>query len=188
MLVVLSIPSVIYIAVQKRRGEKWRDILSNIGWQTCRPICFLWGLGVMILIGGLGWLAFQTIPPAVLQDPNINISAYAGQSLSLVTFLSILLKEAFYVALGEEIFFRGFLGGWLVRRLGFATGNIVQALAFLLPHLILLVISLSLWPIVVVQAVSGWLFGWLRYRADSILPGWVVHSLINALGALAVLG
>lgn len=30
--------------------------------------------------------------------------------------------------------------------------------------------------------------GWLRYRSGSILPGWVVHSLINALGLLIMLG
>jgi membrane protease YdiL (CAAX protease family) len=97
------------------------------------------------------------------------------------------LREAIYVALGEEIFFRGLLGGWLVRRLGFAIGNTVQTLIFLLPHLLLLLVSLNLWPIIAVQIVAGWLLGWLRYRSDSILPGWLAHSLINAFGALATM-
>lgn len=141
----------------------------------------------MIIAGGLGWLAFQTVPSEVLQDPNINISAYAGWTLSVTSFLLVWLREAIYVALGEEIFFRGFLGGWLVRRLGFAIGNTVQALVFLLPHLLLLLVSQSLWPIIIVQLIAGWLLGWLWYRSNSILPGWLAHSLTNAFGALAAM-
>jgi membrane protease YdiL (CAAX protease family) len=186
-LIVLSIPSLIYVAVHRRRGEKWRDVLGKIGWQGSRPIYFLWSLGVIILVGGLGWIAFLAVPSDVLQDPNINISDYIGWTISVTSFLLVWLREAFYVALGEEIFFRGFLGGWLVRWLGFAIGNTIQALVFLLPHLLLLLVSQSLWPIIVVQLIAGWLLGWLRYRSDSILPGWLAHSLINAFGALAAM-
>lgn len=186
-LIVLSIPSLIYVAARKRRGEKWRDVFGKIGWQVSRPIYFLWSLGVIILVGGLGWLALRAVPGDILQDPNINISDYTGWTFSVASFLLAWLREAFYVALGEEIFFRGFLGGWLVRRLGFAIGNTVQALVFILPHLLLLLVSQSLWPIIVVQLIAGWLLGWLRYRSNSILPGWLAHSLTNAIGALAAM-
>ena len=186
-LIVLSIPSLIYVAVRNRRGEKWRDVFEKIGWQGSRPIYFLSSLGVIILVGGLGWLAFQAVPANILQDPNINISDYSGWTLSVTSILLVWLREAIYVALGEEIFFRGFLGGWLVRRLGFAIGNTVQALFFILPHLLLLIVCLDLWLIIVVQLIAGWLLGWLRYRSNSILPGWFAHSLTNALGALAAM-
>jgi hypothetical protein len=186
-LIVFSIPSLIYVTVRRRRGEKWNEVFRKIGWQGSRPIYFLWSLGAMIIVGGLGWLAFRAVPSEVLQNPNINISEYTGWTLSVTSFLLVWLREAIYVALGEEIFFRGFLGGWLVRRLGFAIGNTVQALIFLLPHLLLLLVSLNLWPIIAVQMVAGWLLGWLRYRSDSILPGWLAHSLINAFGALAAM-
>jgi membrane protease YdiL (CAAX protease family) len=186
-LIVFSIPSLIYITVRRRRGEKWNEVFRKIGWQGSRPIYFLWSLGTMIIVGGLGWLAFQAVPSEVLQDPNINISDYAGWTLSVTSFLLVWLREAIYVALGEEILFRGFLGGWLVRRLGFAVGNTAQALVFLLPHLLLLLVSRSLWPIIIVQLIAGWLLGWLRYRSNSILPGWLAHSLTNAFGALAAM-
>ncbi len=112
----------------------------------------------------------------------MSASTPAGQTAA--SLLLAWLREAIYVALGEEIFFRGLLGGWLVRRFGFTVGNSIQALLFLLPHLLLLLISTELWPILIVQGVAGWLMGWLRHRSDSILPGWFAHSLINALGAL----
>lgn len=187
MLILLSIPSLIYLVVRKIRGDQLQNIFKDMGWQTSRSLYYLWGLGLLIVLGVLGQLAFQTIPGEILQDTNINISAYQGMSLSLASFLVILFRESIYVALGEEVFFRGLLGGWLMRKFGFALGNILQAVAFLLPHLLLLLISISLWPILVVQAFAGWLLGWLRYRSDSILPGWVVHSLINTLGALVIL-
>jgi membrane protease YdiL (CAAX protease family) len=186
-LIVLTIPSLVYVAVRRRLGERWDEVLGKIGWQGSQPIFFLWSLGAVIVVGGLGWLAFQAVPSEVLQDPNINISDYAGWTLSLTSFLLVWLREAIYVALGEEILFRGFLGGWLVRRLGFARGNTVQALVFLLPHLLLLLVSRSLWPVILVQLVAGWLLGLLRYRSNSILPGWLAHSLTNALGALAAM-
>jgi len=186
-LIVLTIPSLAYVAVRRRLGERWDEVLGKIGWQGSRPIFFLWSLGAVIVVGGLGWLAFQAVPSEVLQDPNINISDYAGWTLSLTSFLLVWLREAIYVALGEEILFRGFLGGWLFRRLGFARGNTVQALVFLLPHLVLLLVSRSLWPVILVQLIAGWLLGLLRYRSNSILPGWLAHSLTNALGALAAM-
>ncbi len=174
--------------MRRRRGEKWSEVLEKIGWQGSRPVYFLWALGVMIIVGWLAWLALQVVPAEVLQDPNVNISDYAGWTLGVSSFLLVWLREAVYVALGEEILFRGFLGGWLIRRLGFAIGNALQAFVFILPHLLLLLVSLSLWPVIIVQLLAGWLLGWLRYRSNSILPGWIAHSLTNAIGALSVMG
>ena len=186
-LIVLTVPSLVYAVVRRRLGDRWHEVLGKIGWQGSRPVFFLWGLGVVIVVGALGWLAFQAVPSEVLQDPSINVSDYAGWALTLSSFLLVWLREAIYVALGEEVLFRGFLGGWLVRRLGFARGNTVQALVFLLPHLLLLLVSRRLWPVILVQLIAGWLLGLLRYRSDSILPGWLAHSLTNALGALAAM-
>jgi membrane protease YdiL (CAAX protease family) len=186
-LIVLAVPSLVYIVVRRRLGDRWADVLAKIGWQGSRSVFFLWGLGVVIVVGGLGWLAFQAVPSEVLQDPNINVSDYTGWALSLTSFLLVWLREAIYVALGEEILFRGLLGGWLFQRLGFARGNTVQAFLFLLPHLLLLLVSQRLWPVILVQLIAGWLLGLLRYRSNSILPGWFAHSLTNALGALAAM-
>jgi hypothetical protein len=187
--ILFSIPVWIYITVRRHgdEGDDWTTIRQDIGWQSSAPIYFLWALGVTLVAGGLGWLAFQMLPPAIFQDPNINLSDYAGMTPSLTTFLMIWLREAIYAALGEEIFFRGFLGGWLNRRWGFIAGNTVQTLVFLLPHLLLLLVSLQLWPILLVQGIAGWLLGWLRHRSGSILPGWIAHSLANALGAFGAM-
>ena len=88
-LIVLGIPSLIYVAVRRRRGEKWKEVFEKIGWRGSRRIYFLWSLVVIILVGGLGWLALQAVPSEALQDPNINISDYTGWTLSLSSFLLV---------------------------------------------------------------------------------------------------
>jgi membrane protease YdiL (CAAX protease family) len=186
-LIVLTTPSIVYIAVKRQRGESWSHILSKIGFQNTSLSYYSLGLLTILITGLLGQIAFQAIPQAVLTSPDVNISAYIGLELNLSSLIGILLHEAFYIALGEEIFFRGLLGGWLFRRFGFLIGNLVQSIVFLLPHLLLLLVSYSLWPIIPVQFIAGWLLGWLRYRAQSIFPGWVAHSIINTLGALSLL-
>ena len=186
-LIALSLPSLIYMAVRKLRGEKWNQILEKLGWRGCSTRDLLWSLGVLAPGVGLVWLVPRLVSPDILQNPTLGTSYYAGWTRSITAFLLAWLREAIYVALGEEVFFRGLLGGWLIRRFGFAIGNSVQALIFLLPHLLLLTVSLSLWPLLIAQLAAGWLLGWLRHRSGSILPGWLVHSLSNAFGALAAM-
>lgn len=140
-----------------------------------------------MLTGGLAVWAMQNIPEEILRNPNVTVSQYEGLSLGPSAVLLVLFREAFYVALGEELLFRGLLGGVLFRRLGFALGNVVQTGLFLLPHLGLLLASLGLWRLVLVQLLVGWLLGWLRFRSGSIFPGWIAHALANALGAFVLL-
>jgi membrane protease YdiL (CAAX protease family) len=162
-LIVLTLPSLIYAGVRRTRGDTWSDVLNNLGWRGSPARYFLWSAGIFVALEAFGWLALRAVPAEILHDPRIGANQYAGWTLDVGSFVLILLREAFYVALGEEIFFRGFLGGWLVRRFGFPTGNTVQAFAFLLPHLLLLLVSRHLWPLVAMSSV--------------------VHSVANATAA-----
>lgn len=186
-LVVLSVPSLVYALVQRARHVSRVEICRDLGLRRCQGVDLVCALGATALVSFLAWAAFSIIPVKVLDDPRASTSAYAGVTLTAGTFLMALLREAVYVALGEEVFFRGFLGGWLNRRLGFAAGNVVQSLVFVLPHLLLLTLSLRLWPLTLVQLIAGWLMGWLRYRSDSILPSWLAHTLINTLSAASAM-
>ena len=48
------------------------------------------------------------------------------------------------LTLGEEVFFRGLLGGALMRRLGFRWGNLLQATTSLVLHVPLLLLDVRL--------------------------------------------
>jgi len=135
---------------------------------------------------GLGYAASRGVAllhPALLQhgaaDPG---GGTAGLSLTTATpvgaggYGTIVLTT-----LAEEMLFRGFLAGLLIRRLGFAGGNAVQAILFLAPHALLLVVSVAFWPLLPAQLIAGWLLGWLRHRSGSIAPGWIAHAAANIL-------
>ena len=186
-LILLGLPVLVYAVVLRRRGRPRKEILDRLGLRSASLENYVWVLGILAIVGVLAVWATRSVPEEVLRSPNVAASQYAGLSLGAGTVLLVLFREAFYVALGEELLFRGLLGGVLFRRLGFALGNLLQTALFLLPHLALLLVSLGLWRLVLVQLVAGWLLGWLRFRSGSVLPGWVAHSLTNALGAVAVL-
>jgi len=182
-LIVLSLPSLIYIAIRSLRGHPMCASRSNVGWTLCKWSDVLWAVAVYAVVAVMALAAFKFIPEEMLAGS----SAYSGWPLNLTSVLAVLLREAFYVALGEEVFFRGFLGGWLIRSLGFGWGNLVQAAVFLLPHLLLLNLGAGIWSIFIVQFAAGWLQGWLRHRSGSILPGWLVHTLSNISSAVSVM-
>jgi len=188
-LIIWSIPSLVYLFVRRIRKEKLGKIFKNLGWVSCKPKYWLWALGVIVISSLLILPTVKLIPPEIAESPNVAHSQFVGMTPSFSVFLLILLNQAIYIALGEEIFFRGLFGGWLMRKLGFKIGNSIQTVCFLLIHLPLLMVSTALWPILIVQFIAGFVFGWLRYVSGSILPAWSVHSLINTLSIffLAVL-
>lgn len=188
-LIIWSIPSLIYLFARRIRKDEWDKIFKNLGWANCKLKYWLWALGIIVVLSLLSLPTIKLITPEIAENPNIVHSQFVRMVPSLSIFLLILLNQAIYIALGEEVFFRGLIGGWLMRKLGFKIGNSIQAACFLLIHLPLLMVSTTLWPILIVQFIAGFVFGWLRYVSGSILPAWLAHSLINTLSIflLAVL-
>ena len=170
-LILFLIPSTVYFLVQgspKRLGRP--RAARRLGATWGRPRDYVWAAALLLPLAALGYLALLLVPAEVLSNPGVTV---ARATMVLAT-LGILLR-----ALGEEVFFRGLLGGILVRRLGFAVGNLLQAVIFLLPHAALLLVDASLWPLLPVQFVAGWLLGWLRTRSGSFVPGALVHAIAN---------
>jgi membrane protease YdiL (CAAX protease family) len=183
MLIIFSLPSLLYVAIRALRKDPFSESRKNVGWTLCRGSDLVRALVVFAVLALLAFFLLKLIPGRLLDSASI----YSGQLRSVESVLAALVNEAFYVALGEEVFFRGFLGSWLFRRIGFRWGNLVQAAVFLLPHLLLLNISAGIWPIFIVQFCAGWLQGWLLYRSHSLLPGWLVHTATNLASAISVM-
>ena len=174
--VLWSLPAVAYVLVQARRPEgSVPDALARLGASWGSRDGWIAAAGVLVVSFGLSGAASALIPAAAVGGPGIVIGA-AGTAAALV---NVVLRAA-----GEEVFFRGLLGGVLMRRLGVAWGNLAQAAVFLLPHLALLAVDARLWPILPAQFVTGLLLGWLRHRADSFVPGAAVHALVNLAAGL----
>ncbi len=87
--------------------------------------------------------------------------------------------------LAEEIIFRGFILKRIQERIGFAWGNLVQAMLFGLLHGvpfgvvtqdILIVVFLTVLP-----GAFGWYQGWLNEKrcGGSIISSWLLHGTMN---------
>ncbi len=184
MLIIFALPSLVYIIVLAIRGVPFSESRKNVGWTLCTGKDILYAVAVFVGLALIAFVALKFIPASLLAAA----SSYSGQSLNFRSILAALLKEAFYIALGEEVFFRGFLGSWLFRRWGFRRGSLVQATLFLLPHLFLLSVGPQIWPVFIVQFCAGWAQGWLQYKSGSIIPAWLVHTATNLMSAISFMG
>lgn len=175
-LILFAIPSIIYLCVLGRRTRLgWGPAARRLGLAWGSGSDYVWAAGLLIPLVALGYAAIALIPDSTLQMPGVSMAA--------VTSVGAVAAVAAR-ALGEEILFRGLIAGVLIRRLGFALGNALQAIVFLIPHLLLLLIDPMTWPVLPVQLLVGWLLGWLRHRSGSILPGAVIHVAANLSAGL----
>ncbi|MBK6690003.1 MAG: CPBP family intramembrane metalloprotease [Deltaproteobacteria bacterium] len=87
---------------------------------------------------------------------------------------------------GEELVFRGLIAGALGRRWSLPSANLIQAAIFLAPHLLILLVKPSAWPLLPGVFALALMTGWLRLRSGSIGPGLLLHGLGNSfVGVLA---
>jgi uncharacterized protein len=182
-----ALPSLITLAVLRSRKHSWKEIFTLLGWCLSSFRYYLFGVILALVIAGLLALTFWLFARDLLLHPAPGTmqAAYVHLALSPVTILFIFVSEAIFSTLGEEIFFRGLLGAWLTKLCGFFAGNSIQALLFLFPHLLLILLaSPRYWFVLPFDFLAGWALGWLRLRARSILPGWLAHTLVNIISDL----
>ncbi len=175
-LMIFSLPSAIYARRLRRSGSSRAQTLSAIGLRAGRRPDYVVALILIVPVTAVAVALLQVIPSGVLHGHSKNL---VGAPSTIGDYVAIVL-----LALAEEMLFRGFLAGLLFRRFGFPLGNVLQALLFVAPHCLLLLVAVSLWPILPLQLVAGWVLGWLRSRSDSIGPAWLLHSVTNMLPAL----
>ena len=103
---VLCIPTLVYLLVRRRQPAKARQ---TMGLQAGAPTDWALALVVVAATFAGGWLATRGIPVEVRTGPGTT-----GRIAGLGAAGAVILR-----AVGEEVFFRGFLGGLLMKRLGF---------------------------------------------------------------------
>ena len=175
-----GIPVAIYAVLRRRRQDEWSGIYSKLGLKRGRGAYYLWAIAFVGL-----FLAFYYGAAEFLLSSDARramFDPYSGLEASPLTLGLVFASEALTVALGEELFFRGLVGGWAMRRFGYRKGNALQAALFIVPHLPVLYFNPGVCPLVFVfPFLLGWTNGWLMHRSGSIWPGWILHSLVNTV-------
>ena len=183
-LVFVSLLSAAYGVVARLRWALGiREIADRLGLKSggTRPYLYALaatGLEIPLASCASRWMGSfkgSMIRPYVQAAPTASVIG-AAVTFALVT-----------TGFPEELLFRGLIGGALLRHLSFWKANLVQAVLFLLPHLLLLLVAPQFWFFLAVPFVMGLYLGWLRHTSGSIWPGVIVHAGGNLGSALAVM-
>lgn len=181
-LILFSLPSAFYVLRLRRRGQTPAAARGAVGWQAGPAAAYGLAAAATVALLPITYLALRAGPKAALgSGASSSLHVTYGQASTPEGYAQIVL-----LAVAEEILFRGFIAGLLTRRYGFGFGNLAQALIFLAPHLLLLLVSTAFWPLLPVQFAAGWVFGLLRYRSGSIGPPALAHAAANVLAPLLI--
>jgi hypothetical protein len=131
-----------------------------------------------VVLGALGTIALSVAVSQV--GPEVeNMKQVADMARAPDGLLATLLVLAGWAPLVEELIFRGLIYGWVEGRWGSRVAVPVSALAFAAAHFdptyMILVLPL------------GFLFSWLRWRTNSLLPSLVSHMVNNGFAVLTAI-
>ena len=168
---LFCVPTLVYVLVKRRTPAAARRLMGlTLGERTD----YLWTALATVVLGALAFATTLVIPADI-----IGSAGATNRITTLVVGVGVALRSA-----AEEVLFRGFFQGLLARKFGRWPGIVLQALLFLLPHLVILTAGMQLWPILPIQFVVGVILGWVRSRHDSVLPGALSHALVNVVAGL----
>jgi sodium transport system permease protein len=115
------------------------------------------------------WISY-TYP--ISEQAAEAMKPFTEQILS-APWMTVLFLMALVPALCEELAFRGFIFGGLVRERGRLRAVVITALMFGISHGVL--------QQSIAATLMGLLLGWIALRTGSVLPGMLVHFTNNAL-------
>jgi len=161
-----------YLVIGKRYQ---RPVLPSLGWRRSNMNL------VVVVLGGVA-LAFAVAGlAALLHTPKISspIDDLASSTPLLVTFAIMAVTIAPFF---EELLFRGFLQPLLSRTFGAPIGILITAVVFGCAHAPQYSFA---WQYAFAVSLVGVALGWVRYRADSIIPSTVLHASYNSIFVVA---
>jgi membrane protease YdiL (CAAX protease family) len=142
-------------------------------------------IGRGVLLGLLGYVLLGTslvVAALILQAMGYPLTAPAAgqlQQSKLITLIAIWSTMVVAAPITEEFLFRGLLyRGLAESRLGVAGALVITSVVFGLVHY-----PGFGWPRVIATGLIGLLFGWLRWRNDSIGVSIVAHTTLNVIAA-----
>lgn len=168
----IGVATILILVVGRRSGR-----VRDLGWRGCR----FWWIPVALVVAaaslrGLtfvaGWFAgfFPGQENPQVPTVQLNYGHYYGLAIPPVVL---------FAPTGEETFFRGFLYGWLRRRLPIAPAAALSGMAFMLLH------PWQIWPAIFLLGV---ILALLYEYSRSLLPGIIVHASFNLVELLQILG
>jgi len=185
-LVVLGgLPFLAYFAYQKWRHQRsFNEIARRAGLQLGDGRFI--GYGLIVALATVAVLALWPPPLEPFLREGSPQRAFVGLGLRGQAVGMALLYGVIQTGFPEELLFRGLIAGSLARRLPGVWANLLQALIFLAPHLLVLLIMPEMWWIIPIIFAAALFAGWLRIRSGSIIGPWLMHASANVAMCLSV--
>ena len=145
-------------------------------------------LALSVVVAVVATLPLVIWPPPLepfLRDTS-PLRPFAGLGFSGKAIAMALLYGVVKTGFSEELLFRGLIAGSLSRRFPLAWANLLQALIFLAPHLLLLLIMPEMWWVMPIVFAGALFAGWVRIKSGSILGPWLLHSCANVATCLSI--
>jgi sodium transport system permease protein len=137
---------------------------------TTLPLAVLLGVTLHPLYTGLAQSISAMYP--ISEEAIAAMKPFTDQ-ISTAPWLSVVLLMALTPAICEELAFRGFIFGGLVRNNGGLRAIIVTAIMFGISHGVL--------QQSIAASIMGLLLGWIALKTGSVLPCILLHFTNNAL-------
>ena len=130
-----------------------------------RLILLILVLDIFVVLPIHAVITIFLFPDAEQQEVITMFEDASDTSLALLAF-----SVAILTPFAEELLFRGFILGMLLKRYSDIQSIVISSLIFAIAHE----------PIAMVLAFGGGLlYGWVRVRTGSILPGMIAHAIWN---------
>lgn len=137
-----------------------------------------------VAIAYLFTIAMDVILKLVNGGMTASVLNRERDTVPLPILLIMILFLGFRSGFGEELFFRGAVGNWLMDKLGAIKGNLLQALIFALPH----IWTFSQMPgleriLLLINAyIIGLAMGHMTSKEDGcVVPAMFYHGIINII-------
>lgn len=168
----------VYLGFRFTLGVRYgRPVMASLGWRRTH-------FSVVLAVAGGVALAFLVgLIAGLLHTPQVStpIDLFTKSTFTLVLFA---IFAAVIAPVTEELFFRGFLQPLFSRTFGVIAGILITALIFGGLH----APEYSwAWQYASAVALAGAVFGWVRYRANSIIPSTIMHGCYNSVFLIAFL-
>lgn len=161
----------VYVSLQIVLKVRYgKNVLSSLGWCPARLNLLLVGLSGVVLALTVAILTALIHTPKV--PSPVESLMTSPLLLSLFGIMAVTLAPFF-----EELLFRGFLQPLLTRSLGVIAGVVLTAAFFGSLHAPEYSFA---WQYAVAVSLVGVVLGWVRVRANSIIPCVVLHGAYNS--------
>jgi membrane protease YdiL (CAAX protease family) len=181
-VVIAGLPFLGYVGYQKwRRRRSMREIVRRAGLQRGQ-------------VRYVGYCAVIAVAILVLWRPPLDALVregspqrpFRGLGLGGPAVPMALLYGFVQTGFTEELLFRGPIAGSLSRRISIWWADLVQAVLFLVPHMLVLRVMPEMWGVLPFIFAGALFVGWVRIKSGSIVGPWLIHGSLNVAICLDV--